>query len=748
MDGYSSSKASLNKAEILEHASPKNPESFVLHQMASEYVTSLQQARNKRDVEAAERKVREAQKRLYRATMDAMKLAWAELRAEISFRSHPIFVEAVKDLGVDLGMHHSTYYALRHYARAYSVGFHKRLLKFLTEQDQPFSFMVDATTNRNVGFLVCLIQTLEHGRPVLYFWRMIRLTKSESGLHMMEDIERSLDDDDLLHPGFKSFFKSRLIAFISDRGSPMIGQYNGLIAKLRIFVGHSVQSVPCSAHVTETAIKHALNIPTSTPVGKEKPDKYFMKFGDLNNRFYTYFMSRGSKRWAHLQDVAEEIGLKATRIKYHHTIRWSKSKKLAMTALMKDYDAIRIELERASTGKGDYTDKAKQLLEIISDKSFGSTLAEFIDMLSVSETLLNSFQMKHGLYLGLSTSLRDTIKKYEALKTRPGKNLRAFLSRMTCSGVCRDGQCTLIQYDNCAIVQFRPWSSEQLSKTIETVPSRVDPDSSETSEEEVVDASSKSTVLTLQAKDPKAVPLSNWRQRIYEKLITELKVLFDVKKIESFEIMDPRMFKFACPGPSIFQQCGDLVDCYNTFIPIHASDTAEIPTDKIQRLCRFYSIGFVPCFGLIEEWKGLLGQLVVSERYQTIASTRSPEEFWTMALHDSTISWPVNMKTFVMNILVTGQSSAAAERAFSTLTRIRSSDRASLLPDTLDDLIRLRVNGPEKIDDESIYEYTLLFLEHHKTVDYPVSATKKAGTQNSEAMIASFRRSQIFSSLP
>ena len=406
-DGYCSSKPSRNKAMILDHTSPDNPESYMLHQEASEYVTSLQQAKNRRDVEAAERKVRENQKKFYRSTMDAMKLAWAELRAEVSFRSHPIFFEAVKDLGVNLGDYHANHYALRRYARAYSLGFHKRLLKHLTEQNLPFSFMVDATTNRNVGFLVCLIQTLERDRPVLYFWRLIRLTRSESGLHMMQDIEKSIDTDDRINPGFKSFFKNNLIALISDRGSPMVGHRIGLIAQITNYVGHHVQSVPCSAHVTETAIKHALSIPTSTPVGKEKPDKYFMKFGDLNNRFYTYFMSRGSKRWAHLQDVADEIGLKASRIKYHHTIRWSKSKKLAMTALLKDYDAIRIDLERSSRGKGDHVAKAKQLLEIISDKSFGSTLAEFIDLLGVSENLLNSFQMKHGLVLGLSSGMQS-----------------------------------------------------------------------------------------------------------------------------------------------------------------------------------------------------------------------------------------------------------------------------------------------------------------------------------------------------
>ena len=447
---------------------------------------------------------------------------------------------------------------------------------------------------------------------------------------MMEDIERAINEDEVLQPGFKSYFKTNLIAFISDSGSPMIGRNIGLIAQLTAFVGHDVQSVPCSAHVTETAITHLLSIPTSTPVGKEKPDKYFMKFGDLNNKFYTYFMSRGSKRWSHLQDVAAEIGLKASRIKYHHTIRWSKSKKLAMAALLKNYDAIRIDLQLASNGKGDNVVKAKQLLDIISGKSFGSTLAKFIDMLGVSEKLLTSFQMKHGLVLGLSSSLRDAIKKYETLKNSEGKSLRAFLSGMTCPNVCNEGHCSLAQYDACEVIQFRHSSSEDVTSEVHAVASSVDGQSSEDSDEQESDSAPTNSILTLEKKDPKRIPLSGWRGKLYERLINEVKILFDAKKIEAFDVVDPRMFNFSCPGTSVLQQCNHLDDCYISFLPLHAKDVTETATENIVRLCRFYSVGFTNCFPLIGEWTTVLSQLIVSENYQRISETRSPEEFWTM----------------------------------------------------------------------------------------------------------------------
>ena len=99
------------------------------------------------------------------------------------------------------------------------------------------------------------------------------------------------------------------------------------------------------------------------------------------------------------------------------------------------------------------------------------------------------------------------------------------------------------------------------------------------------------------------------------------------------------------------------------------------------------------------------------------------------------------------NILVTGQSSAAAERAFSTLSRIGGSDRSSLLPDTLDDLIRIKVNGPDKIDEDSTLEYTLRCLRSHKTVDQG-SGTRAKGAPQSEVNMSTFSRSRIFSSLP
>ena len=756
--GYLSSKTTRNKAAILDHVNPSDADSYSVHQEAIEYVTALRLARTQQDAIAAEAKVHSDQKQRYRRTLRAMKLAWAELQAETSFRSHPIFHETVTDLGVDLGTAHANYYSLRHYAKAFSEGFHNRLLKHLLKQQQPFSFMVDATTNRNTGFLVCLIQTLEAGQPVLYFWRLIRLTKTESGLDMMDDIRRAVDEDNLNHPGFKYYFQTNLITFISDRGSPMIGRHKGLIAQLILYVGHNVQSVPCSAHVTETAIKHALNVPTSTPRKNEKPEKYFMKFGDLNNKFYTYFMSRGSKRWAHLQEVAEEIGLKPERIKYHHTIRWSKSKRMAMSALLKDFDAIRIDLERVSKGKGENAAKAKPLLLTISDKSFGATLAEFVDMLGVSEVLLNALQTKHGIILGLSKTLRDTIKKFEQLKASPGKQLKTYLSRMTCPNVCTQGQCTLQQYDECPMVQFNhAVVQEAMSGVLSTdsegeMESDESDETDESDEESAESTSQPSNVLTLEKKDPKSVPLNEWREILYSRIIAEIKLLFVVRRIEAFDVFDPSWFKFTCPGESRLATCETLDDCYEPFLPIHATDNVETSTAKVSKICDFYSISKADCGVIVTQWKIVLGQIVVSPKYEGVRNSKPATHFWNIALYDSTLNWPVNIKQLIARILVTGQSSAAAERAFSALTRLRGNDRSSLAPDTLDDLIRIRFNGPDKIDDESLYEYALLFLRRHRPVDHTQGGNPGVRTKNDEVPPSdhhtSLKRSRIFSSVP
>ena len=227
-----------------------------------------------------------------------------------------------------------------------------------------------------------------------------------------------------------------------------------------------------------------------------------------------------------------------------------------------------------------------------------------------------------------------------------------------------------------------------------------------------------------------------------------MKQLFDVKQVEALDVFNPLYFVFSCPGSPPVNKCSNLNNCYKTFKPIHSTDTPESATAKWNRLCKFYSIAAVACATRMEEWKEVLNSIATQERYDTLLPQRSSSGFWTYAVRDSTLPGTKDLLNIVRKVLVTGQSSASAERAFSIMSRLKNSERSSLGDDTIAELIRIRFNGPDKIDEDSMYEYTNQFLKKHLRVDHQFSTgeqepkVKEKDTSTAE----SFTRSRIFSS--
>ena len=85
----------------------------------------------------------------------------------------------------------------------------------------------------------------------------------------------------------------------------------------------------------------------------------------------------------------------------------------------------------------------------------------------------------------------------------------------------------MVQYDNCPIVEFR-------TSVAQVEVEALDKDSSEEDESDTLDSEDEPeprlNVLTLEKKDPKSVPLSEYRATLYNRIISEIKRLFDVKK--------------------------------------------------------------------------------------------------------------------------------------------------------------------------------------------------------------------------
>jgi len=72
----------------------------------------------------------------------------------------------------------------------------------------------------------------------------------------------------------------------------------------------------------------------------------------------------------------------------------------------------------------------------------------------------------------------------------------------------------------------------------------------------------------------------------------------------------------------------------------------------------------------------------------------SASEFWIHFFSMETVQWDLEIRNLVRIVFALPVSTAEVERGFSILKHIRYDRRSRLTPDTLKDIMFLRINGP------------------------------------------------------
>ena len=117
--------------------------------------------------------------------MNEVRIGYTEIYTGVSFCSHKDFMNLTDRLLVPIGTNHRNEDAISKLSIVLSASFHKRLPEYLVKEKKYFSLICDGTTNRKIPYLVCLIQTLEGFRPIVYFWGLLVITTGESGYNMV-----------------------------------------------------------------------------------------------------------------------------------------------------------------------------------------------------------------------------------------------------------------------------------------------------------------------------------------------------------------------------------------------------------------------------------------------------------------------------------------------------------------------------------------------------------------------------------
>lgn len=484
-------------------------------------------------------------------------------------------------------------------------------------------------------------------------------TKNSLWAKIKEDTteERNLED----------YIKRRLIAFSSDGASVMIGKRQSLWVLIKKEIGRDIPAIICMAHKLENSIKRGIKSSTDTDL------QYFSQFNKSINKFYVFYSSRGSKRWASLEQTAEELGLRAHRIKYFFDIRWSASHFICLENLYKNYvqligDTTKISKDASFTKAANA--EAKELSQKLLNKSWALVLHEFLDILTVYKQVSLDLQVQAGLLPGKAGIIKIAIQKLELLKSETGAFVNDFLSKTTCplKPCVSEAACTMQEFEDCKTAMY-------------------------VAKYELTD------------NDGEKISLSSKRGVLYDSIISGINHYFNINELDHFEVFNHQLY----PVPLCDNSGPNNLVTFDT--PKHQED--------LQFLGEFYGMSAEDILSIKTNWETFLQEVTSSTIFSQ--NKKEPfEVFWPLILKNELNQTPHLTRaiaSLISKMLVTPFSSAEAERAFSFVTREKSGSRSSMTPETLDRIMRISLNGKRTYAYFDALGPTLKWLKEHSRVD-------------------------------
>ena len=141
-----------------------------------------------------------------------------------------------------------------------------------------------------------------------------------------------------------------------------------------------------------------------------------------------------------------------------------------------------------------------------------------------------------------------------------------------------------------------------------------------------------------------------------------------------------------------------------TKLPIESSASLNYGLQSIRRISS--DLGYKPN-EIVDQWQLFIPSLIDSTEFSAMRQA-DPAIFWSKILCLDHLPWTEDLKALIRKVLVLPIGSADAERGFSILKHTRYDRRSLLTADTLDALLRIRINGPN-IEDFNAVKYARLW---------------------------------------
>ena len=144
-------------------------------------------------------------------TNTLLNLVYHEIRVNMALINHPVFVNFLNRLNVDVGVHHHDRVGATRMYETISRELHQRFLEFVKKSTSPLAIIVDTSsdTHQNL-YLVLILRIVENYTPIEVFYKL-QMINSEKGELMFQTIVEQFRTDEI-----ENIIKSRLVAFGSD----------------------------------------------------------------------------------------------------------------------------------------------------------------------------------------------------------------------------------------------------------------------------------------------------------------------------------------------------------------------------------------------------------------------------------------------------------------------------------------------------------------------------------------------------
>ena len=447
-----------------------------------------------------------------------------------------------------------------------------------------------------------------------------------------------------------------------------LGAKGGMGRKLSEWTGWTENSSTGRARLIEThCLAHRLQLAVKRAFGKKSKFSFWWTFESWVNALYSYYYNKGHKRKAHL-DATSALADDATilSLNYIFDVRWVSSELSAIVKIINGFKKLVQDLEEIERSGQSFNQDARAKARGLLTNFYDKNLVLMMHWMCDILKVIQHSSLQFQKRYGTLISQMSNIEEFKGKIRLLGSEDGYYLKDPLDKSICGDVKCRDIKhFQNSRVVLYNGIKIQERSGR----------------------------------SDGYYPKLSDVRSEMVEALLREISSYFPIEELENYNIFDPKTWP---------------------------SKQAELFFYGQQELRQIHQSLHKNSFDidLSDDWQNMISNIIKSHEFDRYQDS-DPIFFWYRFINKGLV--PEKIKKLVQTVLSVPIGSADCERAFSILFHIRTKRRAKLTPQHLEDLLRIRMNGPKDPTKFAAFKYAKEWVKRgHWKTDAPQSVVDEA----------------------